>query len=110
MTKPITQRANKHENDRRVLNPTIVIVDLGPGVLAEANIDGSIYVDKSASPSKMKKAIKHEKVHLDQMSRGDLSYDSQHVYWKGKIYSRNNMNEGNGALPWEKEAYKKAKK
>ena len=110
MTKPITDKVKKHEDGRRVDNPIIVIVDLEPGVLAEANIDGSIYVDNSASPAKMKQAIKHEKVHLNQMSRGDLSYDSQHVYWKGKIYTRNNMNEGSGALPWEKEAYNKTKK
>lgn len=110
MTKPITHKAKNHENNRRMMNPTIVIVDLEPGVVAEANIDGSIYIDRKASPSKMKEAVSHEKVHLNQMSRGDLSYDSQNVYWKGKIYNRNNMNEGGGSLPWEKEAYKKAKK
>ena len=53
--------------------------------------------------------IAHEKVHLDQMKRGDLDYDDQNVYWKGKKYSRKQMKEGAKNLHWEKEAYKKAK-
>ena len=40
------------------------------------------------------------------MKRGDLDYDNDNVYWKGKTYSRKNMDEGNSALPWENEAYK----
>ena len=52
------------------------------------------------------KVIDHEMVHIDQMKRGDLDYDNDNVYWKGKTYSRKNMDEGNSALPWENEAYK----
>jgi len=43
------------------------------------------------------------------MKRGDLDYDNQNVYWKGKKYSRKQMQEGAKNLPWEAEAYKKAK-
>ena len=43
------------------------------------------------------------------MRRGDLDYDNENVYWKGKKYSRSKMHEGDSALPWEAEAYKKAK-
>jgi hypothetical protein len=50
--------------------------------------------------------IKHEKVHLDQMKRGDLDYDDKYVYWKGKRMPRSKMEEGAKSLPWEKEAYK----
>ena len=39
------------------------------------------------------------------MKRGDLDYDDQYVYWKGKKFSRSKMNEGAKNLPWEKEAY-----
>jgi hypothetical protein len=44
-------------------------------------------------------------VHIDQFRRGDLDYDDKNVYWKGKIYPRSKMKEGNKNLPWEKEAY-----
>ena len=87
----------------------IVKKDLEDGVQAEANKDGSIYVDRSVklNTTRATKIIDHEKVHLDQMERGDLDYDDDNVYWKGKTYSRANMKEGAKNLPWEKEAYNK---
>jgi len=89
----------------------IVKKDLEDGILAEANKDGSIYVDRSVklNTTRATKIIDHEKVHLDQMERGDLDYDDDNVYWKGKTYSRANMKEGAKNLPWEKEAYNKTK-
>ena len=99
-------------NNRLKMGKTPVIrKDLEGGVIAEANNDGSIYVDKSVkkgSPLE-KEAIAHEKVHLNQMNRGDLNYDDNNVYWKGKAYPRSSMNEGAKNLPWEKEAYDKTK-
>ena len=89
----------------------VIKKDLEPGVQAEANKDGTIYLDDDVpKDSKLgKEAIRHEKVHLDQMDRGDLDYDDNYVYWKGEKYSRRNMNEGSKHLPWEKEAYNKEK-
>lgn len=69
--------------------------------------DGTIIVDKNLSPVQQKLAISHEKVHRDQMMRGDLSYDDENVYWKGRAYPRKNMKEGSKNLAWEAEAYKK---
>ena len=46
-------------------------------------------------------------MHIDQIKRGDLDYDDDNVYWKGKTYPRSKMKEGNPNLPWEKEAYSK---
>jgi len=89
----------------------VIKKELEEGVIAEANRDGSIYVDKDIKKNSPleKEAIAHEKVHLDQMQRGDLDYDDNSVYWKGKKYSRQKMNEGSKQLPWEKEAYNKTK-
>ena len=104
MAKPITNRVKNSKTP-------VIRKDLDRGVIAEANNDGSIYVDKSVkkgSPLE-KEAIAHEKVHLNQMNRGDLNYDDNNVYWKGKAYSRSSMNEGAKNLPWEKEAYDKTK-
>jgi len=84
---------------------------LEPGVIAEANDDGTIFVDKSVdlNSSAAKKIIAHEEVHMDQMDRGDLSYDEENVYWEGKTYPREKMNEGSKHLPWEKEANERTK-
>ena len=83
--------------------------NLEGGVQAEANRDGTIFVQKGLSKNEISEAVKHEKVHIDQMKCGDLDYDDTNVYWKGKKYSRAQMKEGAKNLPWEAEAYKKAK-
>ena len=102
MARPITNRVKNSKTP-------VIRKDLDGGVIAEANRDGSIYVDKDVKPGSPleKEAIAHEKVHLNQMNRGDLDYDDKNVYWKGKTYSRSKMNEGAKNLPWEKEAYDK---
>jgi len=90
-------------------NTPIYNVDMEDGVLGKANNNGTIILNKNLDPKKKESVIAHEKIHIDQMKRGDLDYDDQNVYWKGKKYSRKQMQEGAKNLPWEAEAYKKAK-
>ena len=87
-------------------NTPIYQIDEEEGVLGRANKNGSITLNKNLSPLEQEDVIRHEKVHLDQMERGDLDYDDKYVYWKGKRMPRSKMEEGNKSLPWEKEAYK----
>jgi hypothetical protein len=78
------------------------------GVLGLANKNGSILINKEiTNPKQIEETIAHEKIHLDQMKRGDLTYTDNDVIWKGKMYSRATMKEGCRKLPWEVEAYKK---
>jgi hypothetical protein len=89
-------------------NTPIHHVDLEDGVLGKANNNGTILVsDKITDPEERQSVIEHEKVHIEQMKRGDLDYDDDFVYWKGKKYSREDMKEGAEDLPWEAEAYSK---
>jgi|TARA_B110000908_G_scaffold50145_1_gene61288 hypothetical protein len=94
-------------SDESTAGTPIFLKKLEEGIVAEANKDGSIFLDPETPLNKAKEAISHEKVHIDQMDRGDLDYDDKNVYWKGKLYNRKTMNEGSKSLPWEKEAYKK---
>ena len=87
-------------------NTPIYQMETEEGVMGQANKNGSIIVDKNLSPLEQEDVVRHEKVHLDQMERGDLDYDNDNVYWKGKKIPRSKMNEGDKNLPWEKEAYK----
>jgi len=90
-------------------NTPIYHVDMEDGVLGKANNNGTIIINKDINDVKqIDDVIKHEKVHIDQMKRGDLNYDDKYVYWKGKKYSRAQMKEGAKNLPWEKEAYRNA--
>jgi hypothetical protein len=90
-------------------NTPVYQVDMEDNVMGMAQSNGTILVNKNVSPLELKKSktISHEKVHVNQMRRGDLGYNDTHVMWKGKKYSRASMEEGAKNLPWEKEAYKK---
>ena len=102
MANPITNKVKKGKIP-------VIKKELDGGVVAEANNDGTIYLDKKIKKNspKAKEAVAHEMVHMDQMARGDLNYDDNNVYWKGKKYPREIMNEGSKQLPWEAEAYNK---
>lgn len=95
--------------------------DLEGTIVAEANRDGTTFVDKRASIAKKKEAVEHENVHHCQMQQGRLDYDDYTVTWKkdtkspSRVYIRDNGNliamdgsekgvEG-AAFEWEKEAY-----
>jgi len=112
MAIPITQKAKGHFGNKVVKTDVaagghpVIEKNLEEGVVAEANLDGTIFVNKDASKHKKLEAIAHEQVHMDQMERGDLSYDDDNVYWKGETYPRNEMVEGDKKLPWEQEAWK----
>jgi len=92
----------------KIDNTPIYRVDMEDGVMGKANNNGTIIINKDVPINKIQDVINHEKVHIDQMKRGDLNYDDKYVYWKGKKYSRAQMQEGAKNLPWEAEAYKKA--
>ena len=92
-----------------VNNTPIYSTDMDDNILGMAQSNGTILVNKNASPLELQKSktIEHEMVHIDQMKRGDLDYTDTHVLWKGKKYARSSMKEGAKNLPWEMEAYKK---
>ena len=90
-------------------NTPIYNVNMEDGVMGKANKNGTIILNKDLDPSQCDKVIAHEKVHIDQIKRGDLDYDDKYVYWKGKKYSRAQMQEGAKNLPWEAEAYRRVK-
>jgi hypothetical protein len=78
------------------------------GVAGKANNNGTIIVNKDMDPNQIDDIVSHEKIHIEQMQRGDLDYDNENVYWKGKTYPRSKMKEGAKNLPWEAEAYKRS--
>ena len=71
-------------------NTPIYSMDMDENVLGMAQKNGTILINKDVSPLELRKSktISHEKVHIDQMKRGDLDYTDSHVTWKGKKYSR----------------------
>jgi len=93
--------------------------DMGPGIVAQANNDGSIDVDPNVDMNSKfgKKVIKHETKHQEQMESGKANYGDDWVMWEGKIYLRKEEDgepvidgpngrwpEGHPNHPWEQVA------
>jgi len=94
--------------------------DLGDDIIAEANRDGTTFVNKNASEAQKRGSINEEDNHHDQMMTGRLQYTNEEVIWKkdtrspARVYQRiggmivnktTNEPEG-GNLEWEAEAKK----
>ena len=101
------QKGAPYEKDN--MNMAVYRKDLGDGSAAKSNHTG-IILQTGLSPEEEHAAIAHEKVHQYQQRKGDLNYDKENFYWKGKTYPRENLNEHNEKLPWEVEAYKESNK
>ena len=95
--------------------------DMGPGVVAQSNNDGSIDVDPNVNLNSKfgKRVIKHELKHSEQMENGRANYGDNWVMWEDKIYLRREEDgkpvidgpngrwpEGHPNHPWEAEAIK----
>jgi hypothetical protein len=102
-----------HDASSEFGTPVFKKDDMGEGIEAEANRDGTIFINSKMPEHKIKEAVEHEKVHLDQIAQGRLQYSEDSVTWKkdtkspARVYKRANMNEGHPDFEWEAEAYKK---
>ena len=92
-------------------NTPIYKVDFKDGAVHGVTLNtGAIVINRHLPTDVESQTVSHEMVHVDQIKRGDLSYDDKYVYWCGKKYPRSKMKEGDKNLPWEKEAYTKQKR
>ena len=99
--------------DTSVPGTPVVRVPLEEGVLGEANMDGSIYVNEDVVPGSAQErdVINHEMRHATDMKIGKLAYDDNYVRWNGITYDRHKghilyegqwLPEGSKDFPWEK--------
>ena len=90
-------------------HPTPIIhMSMEEGAMGRADKSGTIVLNKDMKKQEdIVNTINHEEVHIQQIASGDLDYDKEAMYFKGKKYPRSKMNEGAKNLPWEMEAYKK---
>ena len=85
---------------------------LDKGIQAEANDDGTIFLDNSVEEGseEERKILAHEMKHLTDMKIGKLKYTDDNITWNGQSYIRKdgmiNYNgkwvpEGGKEFPWE---------
>ena len=101
-----------NKDDVSVPGTPVVRKKLAGGIKAEANIDGSIFLDTSVKPgSEDERAILlHEMKHLVDMKTGKLAYTDNNITWMGETYERKKgminyngewIEEGARSFPWE---------
>ena len=66
----------------------IVNIPMEENVMGRADKRGNILINKDLKdPKQIQDTINHENVHIEQMASGELDYDEQAVYFKGKKFT-----------------------
>ena len=107
------------KDDASVPGTPVIRKDLGPGIMGEANMDGSIYISDKIIPGSFeeRQVINHEMRHATDMRVGKLSYADDHIMYNGDRFDRETINgrdmikvygqwkeAGDGGFPWEDDA------
>ena len=105
--------------DASVPGTPIIRKSLEEGVMGEANMDGSIYVNEQLDPDSFeyRQTINHEMRHATDMKIGKLAYDDDHIMYNGERFERQDINgvdsilvdgewkeAGDTGFPWEDDA------
>ena len=97
----------------------VVRKPLDEGIMGEANMDGSIYINSNIMPgsAEEREVVNHEMRHATDMKIGKLSYGDDFVQFNGVMYPRKTINgkdmiivdgvakeAGSSDFPWENDA------
>ena len=97
----------------------VIRKDLAPGVMGEANMDGSIYISNKLEPGSFeeRQVINHEMRHATDMKIGKLEYGDDYIKYNGDMFARQTINgrdminvygewkeAGDHGFPWEDDA------
>ena len=100
------------KDDASVPGTPVIRKPLPKGIMAEANNDGSIFLNEKVIPgsAEERKILMHEMKHLVDMKVGKLAYTDNDITWMGESYERKNgkinyngkwLPEGSREFPWE---------
>ena len=112
-------RKQRGDADISVPGTPVIRMPLEDGVLGEANMDGSIYINEKIQPgsSEEREVIQHEMRHSTDIRTGKLEYGDDYVKYNGRIFERKYINgidsilvdckwkeAGHTGFPWEDDA------
>ena len=105
--------------DGSVPGTPVIRVPLAEGVMGEANMDGTIYVNENIVPGSEedKQVINHEMRHATDMKLGKLAYSDNDITYNGDVFPRETRGgkdmikvdgkwkeAGDTGFPWENDA------
>ena len=105
--------------DASVPGTPVIRKNLAPGIMGEANMDGSIYISNTIQPDSFeeRQVISHEMRHATDIKIGKLEYTDDYIKWNGETFERETRNgkdmikvdgkwkeAGSHGFPWENDA------
>ena len=105
--------------DGSVPGTPVIRVPLDEGIMGEANMDGTIYINENIIPGSYedRQVINHEMRHATDMRIGKLAYADDHIMYNGERFDRETINgldmikvdgewkeAGDTSFPWEMDA------
>ena len=105
--------------DASVPGTPVIRKPLGEGIMGEANMDGTIFINENIAPgsAEEKEVVNHEMRHATDMKIGKLAYGDNFVKYDGMTYPRVTINgkdmiivdgvakeAGDHDFPWENDA------
>tara|TARA_R110001606_G_C14834709_1_gene584874 strand:+ start:27 stop:461 length:435 start_codon:yes stop_codon:yes gene_type:complete len=105
--------------DASVPGTPVIKMPLAEGVMGEANMDGSIYVNENiiSGSAEERQVVNHEMRHATDMKLGKLAYSDDDVTYNGEVFPRETINgkdmikvegewreAGDHDFPWEVDA------
>ena len=115
----IKQKLSFKADDASVPGTVVIRKNLGPDILGEANMDGTIYISNTIEPGSRleQEALREEMIHATEIKLGKLAYTDDSVYYNGITYPRETRNgkdmikvdgkwkeAGAHDFPWEQKA------
>ena len=111
--KKVSQRRFSNGSEEACPGTPLYRKKLDGGVQAEANDDGTIFIDESVvkGSDEERLILSHEMKHLTDMKIGKLKYDDESITWNGNKHPRKDgmimyegkwLPEGGKEFPWEK--------
>ena len=110
---------NEASSNVAVPGTPVIRKPLGEGIMGEANMDGTIFINNNIIPGSQEEAevINHEMRHATDIKVGKLAYGDNFVKFNGVVYPRKTINgkdmiivdgvakeAGSHDFPWENDA------
>ena len=114
----VKQKLSFRNEQVSVPGTPVIRKSLAPGIMGEANMDGSIYISNEVQPGSKEEdqVLLHEMRHATDMRTGKLAYNDDSIKYNGITYPRETINgrdmikvdgkwkEAGDDFPWEKTA------
>jgi len=114
-----TKFSFRRDQQATIPGTPVIAKPLGEGIMGEANMDGTIYVNQNLDPNSFeyRQVVNHEMRHATDMKLGKLAYDDDHIMYNGERFERKDIDgvdsilvdgkwkeAGDTGFPWENDA------